>query len=88
MDSWILAALVVELLYLTVSALASTSHSASEAPAFFAAFSILFLHMPQLPETGIDSVFAFCANEMAVKAIDIVNNEIALNVFMIVQYKS
>src|SRR4030095_2894355 len=64
---WIFAAFVEELLKLTVSIFLSTSQFASPAPAFFAAVSIFFLHISQLPETGMLSVvsdaFAFCAKE-------------------------
>jgi hypothetical protein len=60
---------------------------AVEAPALLAAFSILPLHIPQLPDTGMVSVFAFCANEIVVKAINIVAKENILSVFMIVCFE-
>src|SRR5688572_23944947 len=78
----ILAALEAVLLYLMVNTLLSTFHSAKEAPAPLAAFSILLLHMPHSPDTLIVSVFV-CAEPIVANSINKVEKNKFLNVFIV-----
>jgi len=83
---WIFAAFVELFLYVTVSCFESESQLASLAPASFAAFSILVLHIPQLPETLNVSVFV-CPKEIVVLAINKAATENKRNVFILCRYK-
>src|SRR6185369_5967556 len=81
MDSWILAALVDELLYLTVRIFVLVFHIAYVAPASLADFSIFFLNVPHSPETLKDSVLTW-ARPATVIAIQVVATNNILSVFM------